>query len=62
MGYSSWGHKEPDTLTEHACTSILAWRIAWTEKPGGLYIVHGSQTVRQAWAVFKDMHRNSLLF
>ena len=41
MGYSSWGHKEPDTLTEHACTSILAWRIAWTEKPGGLYIVHG---------------------
>ena len=21
--------------------SILAWRIPWTEEPGGLYIVHG---------------------
>ena len=23
------------------CSSILAWRISWTEEPGGLYIVHG---------------------
>ena len=22
-------------------SSILAWRIPWTEEPGGLYIVHG---------------------
>ena len=22
-------------------TSILAWRIPWTEEPGGLHIVHG---------------------
>ena len=23
------------------CSSILAWKITWTEEPGGLYIVHG---------------------
>ena len=23
-------------------SSILAWRIPWTEEPGGLYIVHGT--------------------
>ena len=23
------------------CPSILAWRILWTEEPGGLYIVRG---------------------
>ena len=22
-------------------SSILDWRISWTEEPGGLYIVHG---------------------
>ena len=22
-------------------SSTLAWRISWTEEPGGLYIVHG---------------------
>ena len=22
-------------------SSILAWRIPWREKPGGLYVVHG---------------------
>ena len=34
---------QEDTLEKemaiHFC--ILAWRIAWTEEPGGLYIVHG---------------------
>ena len=24
-----------------AHSSILAWRIPWTEEPGGLHIVHG---------------------
>ena len=22
-------------------SSILAWKIPWTEEPGGLYIIHG---------------------
>ena len=27
-------------------SSILAWRIPWTEEPGGLYIVHG---ITKSW-------------
>ena len=32
-----------DLLEKEIAThsSILAWKIPWTEKPGGLYIVHG---------------------
>ena len=33
-------------LTTHS--SILAWRIPWTEKPGGLQTI-GSQRVSQTW-------------
>ena len=37
-----------DPLEEEMAThsSILAWRIPWTEKPGGLQSI-GSQRVRQ---------------
>ena len=49
MGYSPWGHKESDTterlhdfMTGHGMekematySCILAWRIPWTEEPGG---------------------------
>ena len=46
VGYSPWGREESDTterLHFHALekdmathSSVLAWRIPWTEKPGGL--------------------------
>ena len=29
-------------------SSILTWRIPWTEEPGGLLLM-GSQTVRHKW-------------
>ena len=32
-----------------ACSSILAWKIAWTEEPGRLLSV-GSQRIGQDWA------------
>ncbi|CAN0549905.1 unnamed protein product [Rangifer tarandus platyrhynchus] len=34
---------QEDLLEKKLAThsSILAWRIPWTEEPGGLYIVHG---------------------
>ena len=40
-----------DPLEEERVThsSILAWRIPWTEKPGGLQSL-GSQRVRHDWA------------
>ena len=33
-----------DPLEEGMAThsSVLAWRIPWTEKPGGLHAVHGA--------------------
>ena len=38
-----WGHKELD-MTEQ---QLLAWRIPWTEEPGGLQSV-GSERVRHS--------------
>ena len=34
---------QEDLLQKETAThsSILAWRISWTEEPGGLHIVHG---------------------
>ena len=42
-----------DTLEKGTAThsSILAWRIPWTEEPGGLQSI-GSQRVRHEWATF----------
>ena len=45
----SLGWEEPpeEGMTTHSC--ILAWRIPWTEGPGGLQSM-GSQRVRHNWA------------
>ena len=45
-GYLCW----EDPLENHTAThsSILAWRISWTEKPGGLQSM-GSQRVGHDW-------------
>ena len=39
---------QEDPLEEGMAThsSILAWRIPWTEEPGGLHTVHG---VEKSW-------------
>ena len=37
-------------------SSILAWRIAWTEEPGGLQSM-GSQRVRHKWATSLSLSR-----
>ena len=48
---------QEDPLEECVAThsSILAWKIPWTEEPGGLQSM-GSQRVRHNW-VTKHMHR-----
>ena len=45
MQFQSLGPKDPleEGMTTHS--SILAWRIPWTEEPGGLQSI-GSQRVR----------------
>ena len=52
-GFDPWVRKTPkrglrslgqeDPLEEEMAThsSIVAWRIPWTEEPGGLHTVHG---------------------
>ena len=44
---------QEDPLEEGMAThsSILAWRIPWTEEPGGLYSI-GLQRVGQDWETF----------
>ena len=45
-----WSLGQEDPLEEEMVThsSILAWRIPWTKKPGGLQS-RGSQRVRHDW-------------
>ena len=45
----SLGREDPLEQKMATHTSILAWRIPWTEKPGGLQSM-GSQRVRHDWA------------
>ena len=40
----SWDQEDPLEEGMATCSSILAWRIQWTEEPGGLQSM-GSQQV-----------------
>ena len=55
MQVRSLGQEDP--LEEGVAThsSILAWRILWTEDPGRLQSM-GSQKVRQEWDDLEHMH------
>ena len=52
-----WSLGQEDPLEEGMAThsSILAWRIPWTEKPGALQFM-GSQRVRHDWNDLARMH------
>ena len=56
MWVLSLGWEDPleEEMSTHS--SILAWRISWTEEPGGLWSV-ASQRVRHNWS---DLARHSL--
>ena len=41
----SLGREDPLEEGMATCSSILAWRIPWTEEPGGLQYM-GSQSIR----------------
>ena len=47
----SLGWEDPLEKGMATDSNILAWRITWTEKPGGRQFM-GSQRVRQDWATF----------
>ena len=52
-----WSLGQEDPLEKGMAThsNILAWKITWTEKPGGLQSI-GSQRVRHDWAASTHTH------
>ena len=61
-----WSLGQEDTLEKEMAThsSIHAWKISWTEEPGGLQSM-GSQRVRHDWATslhFTSLHREREVF
>ena len=52
-----------DPLEEGMAThsDILAWRIPWTEKPGGLQFI-GSQRVRHSWSDLAGTHNRKIIW
>ena len=49
MQFQSLGWEDPLEKEIATHSSILAWKIPWTEEPGGLQSL-GSHRVRQGWA------------
>ena len=45
-GFNCWCQEVPLEKETATHSSILAWRIPWTEEPGMLYIVQGIARVR----------------
>ena len=52
---SGWGRCPGEGHATYS--SILAWRIPWTEEPGGLWSI-GSQRVRHDWSNFRNKQTN----
>ena len=48
MRVQSMGQEDPLEEEMATCSSILAWKIQWTEEPGGLQSM-GSQRVTHDW-------------
>ena len=57
-----WSLGWEDPLEEGIAThsSVLAWRIPWTEEPGGLLSI-GSQRVGRVWSNLACMHAQVIL-
>ena len=51
----SLGQEDPLEKEMASQSNILAWRISWTEKPGGLQAT-GSQRVRHDWSDLVGMY------
>ena len=50
-GFHPWVGKIPTEKEMATQSSVLAWRIPWTEEPGGLQSI-GSQRLRHNWSNF----------
>ena len=59
MGIRFQGQEEPLEDSRATHSSILVWRIPWTEEPGRLQST-GSQRVRHDWSILAHMHSVAL--
>ena len=59
MGVRSLGQKDPLEEGMAAHSSIIAWRIPWTEEPGGPQFM-GSQRAGHESANEQQQHNNTL--
>ena len=50
-----WSLDQENPLEKGMATSILTWRIPWTEEPGGLQAV-GLERVRHDWVTDTYLH------
>ena len=56
----SLGQKDPLEVEMATYSSILTWKILWTEEPGGLHMVHGiakNQIRLSNWALLLFYHQ-----
>ena len=56
-----WSLGQEDLLEEGMAThsSMLAWRIPWTEEPGGLWSI-GPQRVRHDWSIWAYASKSTM--
>ena len=54
--YLGWEYPHQEGMATHSST--LAWRIKWTEEPGGLQSM-GSQRVGHDWATYTHTHTHT---
>ena len=60
MWVQSLGWEDPLEEERATHSSIFAWKIPWTEEPGGLQSM-GSQRVKHNWAAERTAHSKHLL-
>ena len=46
--FLSWGDPLEKGMATHS--NILAWKMPWTEEPGGLHTVHGVTKSQHNWS------------
>ena len=61
MWVQSLGLEDPLEEGMAAHSRVLAWRIPWTEEPGGLWST-GSQRVRHHGCTYRSYHKGSSLW
>ena len=58
MQVQSLGQEDPLEKEMATYSSTLAWRIPWTEEPGGLHTAHG---IAKSWTQLNDKTTTNMI-